>query len=363
MKFSNAIYIHCNDVAQAIQKQNTIEGGTNYTGRTHWLSVPSGIFDEIVKHLVDSMSFEITTQSKDASTELVHWGNRETVGINIGGAANTDSELIYLHFSASSEDRAAKFEDLIEKIKALEFREEEKGVVYALMQDRDGLDAEALGSDYHELERDNYSQDVLDAHDKIIEEFPKKDCPGFISIFMGPPGTGKTYLIRSIIGKIPNANFLYMPPAMIQSVSGPSLLKVFADMADTTSENPDKLILILEDADEVLAPRLQTNMGGISTLLNLTDGTLGRLLGIRVIATTNSPDNALDKAITRPGRMLCMGEVLPHKYEKALEIYKKHGGKEELPEDSYTISELYDLIRNPDKLKDLKPKQRRVGFQ
>lgn len=235
-----------------------------------------------------------------------------------------------------------------------------KGDVYVLTSKNNELTAINIGSDYHELERDNYEENILLAHDKVVEEFSKEECNGFISIFRGPPGTGKTYLIRSMIGKIDSSIFLYLPASLIHAISGPQLIGVFNSIKKM--EDDQKICLILEDADEVLAPRTQTNMGGISTLLNLTDGILGRLLKIRVIATTNSPAQSLDPAIIRPGRLLACAEVGPLPYEQSKRVFERIGGEGELPVDKYTLSEIYYGASNPEYLIGRMPNKGRVGF-
>src|SRR5690606_35881131 len=95
----------------------------------------------------------------------------------------------------------------------------------------------------------------------------------------------------------------------------------------------NKIVLILEDADDVLAPREQTNMAGIHSILNLTDGILGKILNVRIIATTNALAKSLDRAIIRPGRLCVHSEVGPLSQDHAQRIFEREGGKGELPKD------------------------------
>lgn len=257
--------------------------------------------------------------------------------------------------------------DLALKIKNLHFEfkveEEEKGSIYVLVDSKNGLQPYHLGHDYHELERDNYSQDVLDAYDKTIKEFNSNDPVGTISIFSGKPGCGKTFLIRSIVGNIKNTQFLYMPADLIRTSTGPHLIKVLQDMSEKMSDHPvygkPKLLLILEDADLVLAPREQTDISGISSLLNLTDGIIGKLLNVRIVATTNAKAETMDKAFLRKGRICSDSTVGPLPYDQSVKIYEKLGGKGKLSKKEYVLADLYYYAKHPEE----KPKEeRRVGF-
>lgn len=264
--------------------------------------------------------------------------------------------------------------------------QQKRGEVYVLVQSNSGLQPCLIGEDYHEIERFNYSKLVLDAYDKTVLEFNKEKSNGFISIFSGPTGSGKTFILRSILGNIKNAKFLFMPADLIRGAAGPQLISVLQDMSEELGFDEDdedllmqnssgglcgaptgnsvqkqksKLVLILEDADVVLAPRNETDMAGISTLLNITDGIVGKLLNIRVVATTNSPAKALDKAITRPRRLCSHAIVEALEYSQAMMLYKKFGGEKELPEMSYTLAEIYDFALNPDAVI---PEKKKIGF-
>ncbi len=47
-------------------------------------------------------------------------------------------------------------------------------------------------------------------------------------------------------------------------------------------------MLIVEDADECLVQRGSDNMSTIASVLNISDGILGSILDVRVLATTNA---------------------------------------------------------------------------
>ena len=121
------------------------------------------------------------------------------------------------------------------------------------------------------------------------------------------------------------------------------------------------MVFIIEDADEVLAPRQGDNMSAVSVMLNLGDGILGKLLDVRIVATTNAHRQELDEAIMRPGRLSASVAVGPVPYEKAKAIFERLAPGKELKEKAYTLAEIYSKARDegwePPKLD-----KRKMGF-
>lgn len=310
----------------------------------------------------------------------------------------------------SGDDRLDKFvfklKQIVKENKMPHFQvsDENSSFIYALVDTGKGLAAQRIGSDSHPIVRENYHDSVLDAYDRTVKEFSTDDSDGFISIFSGPPGTGKSYIIRSLIDSIKNSLFLYVPASMISSFSGPSLLRVISDLSEEINDDElpnlievqskinsveineegssidllerkmeiyqspldrkkkNKIVLVLEDADDVLAPRSQTDMAGINSILNLTDGILGKILNIRIIATTNTKAKEFDEAITRPGRLCAQSIVGTLSREHAQRIVdRESGGKgPRLPEGKYTLAEAYKIAKDENYLKGISKKK--VGF-
>lgn len=119
------------------------------------------------------------------------------------------------------------------------------------------------------------------------------------------------------------------------------------------------IVLILEDADQCLVPRAADNISSISSLLNLSDGILGSLLDIRIIATTNAKQEKMDQAILRDGRLSKRIEVNALEYDQANHIFQRlTQSKNALPmkdqrsemypkqNSKYTLAEIYKLARS-----------------
>ena len=171
--------------------------------------------------------------------------------------------------------------------------------VLALTNTPNGLALAALGEFNQELITDNYSADVVKGYKHVTTCLSSKDPCGRLVLFQGAPGTGKSYMIRSLVSSV-DSTFIVVGSNMIADLSGPSILPILLGLS---KQDGNPITFILEDADVALSDRKANGMTQLSGLLNLGDGLLGELLDIRIVATTNAGTLELDKAITRPGRL------------------------------------------------------------
>jgi hypothetical protein len=113
-------------------------------------------------------------------------------------------------------------------------------------------------------------------------------------LFSGIPGTGKTSFVNYLANTV-NKQFIYIPNTMVNSLDNPSFINFLSEHGNS--------VLIIEDAEECLKSRGSGNTGMVSTILNITDGLLGDILKIAVIATYNADDKIIDSALLRKGRL------------------------------------------------------------
>ncbi|KAJ1956548.1 hypothetical protein EC988_001289 [Linderina pennispora] len=124
-------------------------------------------------------------------------------------------------------------------------------------------------------------------------------------LLYGPPGVGKTHLVRSIATSTNATLTTIHGPEILTPFLGDSerLLREKFSTALHTQQNGRPAIVFIDEIDSI-APHRQQNAGMearmVAQLLTLMDGLKGRGRLV-VIGATNRP-NALDPALRRPGR-------------------------------------------------------------
>lgn len=238
------------------------------------------------------------------------------------------------------------------------------GTVYMMTMGPGGPQFTTVGSGGAPLERANYTQQTLDAYDRIKEELVIPAPRGRLSILSGTPGSGKTYIIRGLLNEVLQAIFIIVPQHALTSLADPSGLSALTRLRDTTNDRP--MVLVLEDADDALAPRKEGETSVLSALLNIGDGIMGSALDLRILATTNRLQQEFDAAILRPGRLSTAVEVDALPAEKANEILVRLLGDKasgtQLFEGWATIAEVYQRAYDSGWKPVATKKRRSMGF-
>ena len=117
-----------------------------------------------------------------------------------------------------------------------------------------------------------------------------------VLVILGPPGAGKTRLVRAILGELSGRKGR---SAEIMYTCDKSALEndeIFVTFITGSHE-----AFVVEDADHILTPRANGNID-LHRFLAIADGVV-RAQGRKIIFTTNLPNvGDLDEALLRPGR-------------------------------------------------------------
>jgi hypothetical protein len=236
-----------------------------------------------------------------------------------------------------------------------------KGYVFAIMRNAKGsLDLTKIGYAGIPLEKGNYTPELIKDYEYIVDDLKSPDPSGRIVILDGTPGTGKTFLVRSLLMEVQDAMFVIVPPGMVSSIGGPDLLPLLCKTRESYNKK-GPTILVLEDAEQCLAPRQFDNISSISSILNLGDGIFGSLFDVRIIATTNAKAKDIDPAIVREGRLSKRVNVGTLTYEEANVIFRRlvKDDMKDMPHQEYernpmkptkveeiTLARVYKMARN-----------------
>jgi len=181
----------------------------------------------------------------------------------------------------------------------------------------------------------------------FYEAYPYMDCKNLVKsyleseipllILMGPPGTGKTTLIRQILKE---DYLINKSKSMCIFTSSKEIIE--SGSIYTSFLFSESKFLILEDIDFHLKSRTSGNHS-LYSLLSISSGLLSnQIKGKKIILTSNLPNiKDLDDALVRPGRCFALVKTKKLDKEDSRKFAKLVNKK--LPDKKvFTLAEIYN---------------------
>jgi len=209
----------------------------------------------------------------------------------------------------------------------------------------------ALNDDFEIKDLDiNYGYGFEKFHEELMQRFATQS-KGLV-LFHGEPGTGKTFYIRHLLRKMVSRKkiVIYMPPNMVDHLVEPAFMTFLAGQIQTWSNQGFFSVLLIEDAEPLLAKRQEgVRIQGVTNLLNMTDGLLNDMLNLQIICTFNVDLKKLDSALLRPGRLIARKEFKKLSELDANLLAQRLGIKHNFKKGA-TLGEIYAMLKNKNTL-------------
>ena len=209
-----------------------------------------------------------------------------------------------------------------------------------------GLDLKAMEIKRTKLAIDLFYENDFAETDALIQKRLNAKNDKGIVLLHGLPGTGKTTYLRYLIGKI-KKRVLFLSPTVADNLMDPEFVELLIDNPNT--------VLIIEDAENIIMDRRQSNSSSVSNLLNISDGLLADFLNVQLICTFNNSLTLVDSALMRKGRLIAKYEFgkLGVKKSQAL---SDHFGNSTIINKPMTIAEIanqHEKDQQPQKIEVL----------
>lgn len=229
----------------------------------HFDSEEETVLAEVVKILGYNYS-KLDTNSATRSYYFLANDYRDVCGLIF---KRTSDGTKYIEVSLSTIDNTI-VEKIDTYIKSIVIKRKTDGI-FVISTKKTGLSLHSLGKLNYNFIEGNYENNVLSAYKYITNEYSKAQPYGRLSIVNGPPGTGKTNLIKGIISSVKNCLIVLLPSKFVSEVDSPALVTLLTeeksdrygtfnskiDSGEEEDNTSRPILFIIEDADSCLVPR------------------------------------------------------------------------------------------------------------
>jgi len=222
-----------------------------------------------------------------------------------------------------------KFDKLFDKYNVIEWTPEEITQPYVTwaMKTPTGIKTNRLKASKNKIVKDVFYPSIKDGVNKFYADYDSSESP--ILIILGPPGMGKTSLIRNYIYKYSKDALITYDQALMET---DEFFLFFLENAHD--------VLLLEDFDIFLKSRDDDDNKIMGKFLNLAEGIVD-ISEKKIIVTANLDKHHIDSALVRPGRCFEVLELERYTEREAEAIIASEGLTFEGKRDNVSLAELF----------------------
>jgi len=202
----------------------------------------------------------------------------------------------------------------------------------------------------------NYNKDSFNSVSNVIKQLQGDSFLGKLLFFHGEPGTGKTHLLKSMLGELKDKYISYIISTPVDFFHNNGYNQLVEGQDPKT-----RLALIFEDADSLVSEDARDRYpDAFSMLANSTSGLIGSGRNDIFIFTFNRDVRKIDSALLRECR--CLGDIYvgPMDKDTIKAFQDKHGFLGLEP--NATLAQAYERLLDAKKSTCPKTEKRSIGF-